>query len=163
MATLLLTLCAVGFGIVCCPTQMHFGSSPHGSHGHLFAWMSAPALLILLLLLGTPCCTSSSALANSSEATSAAADSSLDCFYCRHSNRFAWSAVLAMPSPVICPHHRERDVLDRVDQHPECLSFELFANQSQFRRACTSAEPFCMVWLGKGEGGESNSNLTSSS
>jgi hypothetical protein len=38
---LLLTLCAVGIGIVCCPTKMHFGSSPHGSHGHLFAWMSA--------------------------------------------------------------------------------------------------------------------------
>nr|CAD2188895.1 unnamed protein product [Meloidogyne enterolobii] len=49
-----------------------------------------------------------------------------ECFFCRHSNR-------------------ERDILSRLDQHPECLSYQLFVNKSQFRRICTPAEHFCSV------------------
>ncbi|KAF7635487.1 Toxin_TOLIP domain-containing protein, partial [Meloidogyne graminicola] len=49
-----------------------------------------------------------------------------ECFYCKHSNR-------------------EKDIHDRMDQHPECLSYKFFVNKSQFRRICTSSEHFCMT------------------
>uniref|UniRef100_A0A915CUF7 Uncharacterized protein n=1 Tax=Ditylenchus dipsaci TaxID=166011 RepID=A0A915CUF7_9BILA len=49
----------------------------------------------------------------------------LECFYCQHSRR-------------------ERDVVDNLDQHPECLSWAKMANDSSLKRTCTAREPYCL-------------------
>uniref|UniRef100_A0A183CSA0 BPTI/Kunitz inhibitor domain-containing protein n=1 Tax=Globodera pallida TaxID=36090 RepID=A0A183CSA0_GLOPA len=49
------------------------------------------------------------------------------CYYCRHSNK------------------AHKDLSDPLIERSECLSPELFANQSQFQRQCAPNEGFCMT------------------
>ncbi|KAL3107128.1 hypothetical protein niasHT_019524 [Heterodera trifolii] len=52
---------------------------------------------------------------------------SMNCFYCRHSNK------------------AHKDLSDPLIERSECLSPEMFVNQSQFQRQCATHETFCMT------------------
>lgn len=50
----------------------------------------------------------------------------LECFFCRHTLR-------------------RHEVAEHIDQHPECMSHEMFGAREDMRRQCAEREPFCVV------------------